>query len=599
MNENTKEIKNRILGEQVRILFSLSKNALLTTFLVGIFVCLVLLPIFEKTKLYIWFITLCVIISLRYLLTLFYEKHKTKNISNSNWLKLFAIGSTLTGFMWGIASTIFFPVENPFYQPMICIMVLGMTAGAVPFLSSVPLIYILFSLPSLLPFAFYMIYLKGNTYTILGFSTLLYVIMNVISSLRVGNTISSNIKMSMEKGFLIEDLKIAKSEAEKANKAKSVFISSISHELRTPLNAILGYSQLLENSTENLSADIKDDIQEINHAGTHLLDLIDDVLDLSKIEAGLLELDIKSIDIGNVIHKCKTLITPTAQKEGIQVEVINKSKTPLIINADLAKIRQVILNILSNAIKYNRLKGRVTIILSKNHDNLVKIAITDTGKGISEQNIKDVFTPFNRLGIENSTIPGTGLGLAISKKLVNLMNGEISVTSKEGIGTTFLLTFSSSDGEDLVSPETKIINAGEIITGMKESYSLLYIEDNQTNIKLLEKVLKKLRPSVTYFYAETGYEGLKFAEELEPDVILCDIQLPDITGFEIAKQLKTNPKFKDTAIIALSAEANKEIIERSLESGFFSYQTKPFQINNLLDTLDKASKKSDSPGKIM
>lgn len=591
MEHNKDRVTNHIRQKQANMLFSLSRNALLTTLLVGIFVCIVLSPIFDLKNLYSWFSILSIILLFRYILTLFYEKMGTNNISSSNWIKLFAIGSTSTGFMWGIASTMFFPLQNPYYQPMICIMVVGMTAGAVPFLSSVPIIYVLFSLPALLPFTIYMIYLGGDTYLILGFATLIYVIMNIISSLRIGNTITSNIRMSMEKELLINDLKKAKSEAEKANSAKSVFISSISHELRTPLNAILGYSQLINSSTENLNADVKDDLNEINNAGIHLLDLIDDVLDLSKIEANLLELDIETINLEHIINKCIALVTPTAQTEGIQIDFINKNKLPLFIKADNAKIRQVILNILSNAIKYNKLKGRVTIILSRNHDEFVKIAITDTGKGISENNLKYVFTPFNRLGIENTKISGTGLGMAISKKLVNLMNGEINVTSEEGAGTTFILKFAATEPKKISDLEIKSTNTEEYIKESSKKYSILYIEDNETNIKLLKKILQKLRPAVTFFSAETGYEGLKFAEELEPDIILCDIQLPDISGFEIAKQLKENPKFSNTLIIALSAEANKEIIDHSLESGFDNYQTKPFQINNLLSTLDKASKK--------
>ncbi len=590
MNNNKAELKNHIRKEQARILFSLSRNALLTTFLVGIFALLVLSPIFQMKNLTIWFSALSIIIAIRFIITLLYEKIGIERVKSITWIRLFAIGSTLTGLMWGIASTIFFPIEYPKYQPMVCIMVVGMTAGAVPFLSSVPLIYILFSLPALLPFAFYMIYLGDNTFTLLGVSTLLYVFMNVVSSLRIGNTISSNIKMSIERGLLIEDMEKAKKDAEKANNAKSVFISSISHELRTPLNAILGYSQLLSNSSEDLNSEIEDGLNEINNAGTHLLDLIDDVLDLSKIEADLLKLDIKAINISSVINKCMAIINPNIQKEGIKLEIINSSQSDLYINADEAKFRQIILNILSNAIKYNSRRGRITIFISLNQNKKVKIAITDTGQGIAPQNMDKIFTPFDRLGTESTIVPGTGLGLTISKKLVNLMNGEIDVTSQEGVGTTFTLLFPAVESEIPKSADTAIINVEQAIKDTKKTYSILYIEDNETNIKLLAKILKKFRPSVKFFSATTGYEGISFAKELEPDIILCDIQLPDISGFEIARELRNFPQFKNVSIIALSAEANKEIIEKSLEAGFNSYQTKPFQISNLLNTLDKDSK---------
>lgn len=590
MKENTNKPYNQIRDEQARLLFSLNRNGLLTTTLVGIFACIVLSPIFEWKKLFTWYTFLLIILLFRYFLTIAYESIGTDKIKSTYWIVLFAIGSSFTGLMWGIASTIFFPLDYPLYQPMICIMVVGMTAGAVPFLSSVPIVYILFSSFALIPFSIYMISLGGKTYAILGFSTILYIVMNIISSLKVGKTISSNISMNIERGLLIEDMKQAKREAEEANNAKSVFISSISHELRTPLNAILGYSQLLNNSSEDLNSEVEEGLHEINNAGTHLLDLIDDVLDLSKIEANLLQLDIKVINVLSVINKCKAIITPNIQNEGIHLEIINHSKSDLYINADEAKFRQVILNVLSNAIKYNKRKGRITILISMDQESRIKIAITDTGQGIAAKNLDNIFTPFNRLGTEKTTIPGTGLGLAISKKLVNLMDGEISVSSQEGVGTTFTLLFSSVEPEIEKRNDTAIINVEQAIKDENKSYSVLYIEDNEINIRLLSKILKKFRPSVTFFSATTGYEGINYAKELTPDIILCDIQLPDISGFEIARELRSLSLFKNTSIIALSAEANKEIIEKSLNAGFNSYQTKPFQISSLLSTLDKDSK---------
>lgn len=591
-NDNKAEIdfniRDKIREEQVRLLFSLSKNGLLTTILIGIFVYIVFSPIFSHLLLFKWLSSLSILVFLRYVLILIYDKY-LKKIKNIHWLQLFGFGSTITGLMWGIATIIFFPIERPLYQPLICILVVGMTAGAVPFLSAVPLIYILFSLPALLPFAFFMFHLNGNTYTVLGISTLVYVFMNVVSSLRIGNTIVSNIKMNIERGLLIEDLQKAKCEAENADKAKSVFVSSMSHELRTPLNAILGYSQLLNSYTNDLSQEMKDEIKEINTAGNHLLDLIDDILDLSKIEANLLKLDIITVNLVNILEKCIAIISPTANKQNINIKIINNANTPIFVMADKGKIRQILLNILSNAVKYNKLKGSITITLTKDNEN-AKIAIADTGKGIPEKKIKDLFTPFNRLGIENTNLPGTGLGLVISQKLINLMNGTIEVTSKEGIGSSFNLILPLSHSTPKISSNTEIMSFGEILPNNNATYSILYIEDNETNIKLLEKILKKLRPSVTFYSAETGQDGIKLAEKLEPDIILCDIQLPDISGFEVARDLKLNSKFQKTPIIALSADANIDIIKKGLTTGFTNYQTKPFQINKLLNSLDEVIK---------
>ncbi len=381
-----------------------------------------------------------------------------------------------------------------------------------------------------------------------------------------------------------EKLSRAKIRAEKANQAKSIFLASMSHELRTPLNAILGFTQLLE--TKSLNIDGNDlnrtYLSRIMHSGRHLLGLIDEILDLAKIETGGMSLSIEAIDICPLVMDTIEFVQPMAMSHKVAI-IPEKPEKPIYINADRTRFSQVILNLLTNAVKYNIPHGKV-MISCKISDNILRLNVEDTGPGIEKDKIDQLFDPFNRLGAETSNIEGTGIGLTITKKLVEMMKGSIGVESSPGTGTKFFIEFT------LAPPPVKMADKsrrnqpdGFKLTGQ---HTLLYIEDNMINQQLVVAILTD-HPNITLLTAETALQGIKTAVIRQPDLILMDIGLPDMTGFEAFEVLKTKKETKHIPVVGLSADAMPLDIKKAMNAGFADYLTKPINLGKFYKVITK------------
>lgn len=395
-----------------------------------------------------------------------------------------------------------------------------------------------------------------------------------------------------------EHLAKAHQEAVRANKAKSEFLSTMSHELRTPLNAILGFAQLMEgDSNDPLSPSQADNLAQILRAGWHLLNLINEVLDVARIEAGKMTVNLEEILLGDVVAECLSLVLPLAAERAIQVQNLVRTYRPSYVQADMMRFKQILLNFLSNAVKYNCEGGKIVVACERVPSGRLRISVSDTGAGIPPDRIEQLFTPFNRLGAERTLTQGTGIGLAVAKRLAELMGGEIGVSSEPGKGSTFWI-----DLFELFPSEEKLANAhvpksgdaGEMVvscfgencvTGKK---ALLYIEDNLANRDLVGQILQQLRPCVRMEQADTAEQGLEMAVTNPPDLILMDIHLPGISGQDALGLMREFDSLRHVPVIAISADASPGKIESGLASGFFDYLPKPIDVFQFLKSIDRA-----------
>ena len=389
------------------------------------------------------------------------------------------------------------------------------------------------------------------------------------------------------------ELEKAKAIAEKANLAKSDFLSSMSHELRSPLNAILGFAQLIESDTPAPTPSQKANIDQILHAGWYLLELINDILDLAVIESGRLSLSLESVSLPEVMLECQAMIEPLAQKRGISM-TFPKFAQPCFIKADRTRLKQVLINLLSNAIKYNQTGGRVSVDCSLGTPERVRISVRDTGAGLSPEKLAQLFQSFNRLGQESGGEEGTGIGLVVSKRLMELMLGMIGVTSTVGTGSVFWIELVADVDPHLELGDAESVNAAQtaVHTGPRPRL-LLYVEDNPANLKLIEQLIAR-RPDMRLLTAQNGTDGINLARGYLPDVILMDINLPGISGIEAMRLIHLDPITAHIPVVALSANAIPRDIEKGLEAGFFRYLTKPIKVNEFLETLNVALEHAES-----
>jgi PAS domain S-box-containing protein len=377
----------------------------------------------------------------------------------------------------------------------------------------------------------------------------------------------------------------AKGVAEDATKAKSLFLTSMSHELRTPMNGILGFADLL-------SAEVFGPLNEkqrefcgyIKTSGEHLLSLMEDVLELSKVEAGKVSIEVEPTDVGTVIAAVTATLEPTAKKNGITVENEAKKVALPMVLADITRLNQCLINLGSNAIKYNRVGGHVRFCAEKIGSSKLRLYVRDTGHGIAEGNKSDIFMPFNRLGAERSNVEGTGIGLTLTKKLVEAMGGEIDFSSELGVGSSFWIDLPISLSSESTKDVAMTSDGRADIPQIDRKICVLYVEDNEQNVVLMRNYLSLLK-NVELVIANDGRQGLEAAIAQKPDLIILDINLPEMSGAEVLMELRAKPAFDATPIVALTANAMKDGSQRALSAGFDSYLTKPARLNDIMNLL--------------
>ena len=407
------------------------------------------------------------------------------------------------------------------------------------------------------------------------------------------------------------ELANANEEARSANQAKSAFLSSMSHELRTPLNAILGFAQIL--TSDVLPSTLEQKKEFANHilkSGRHLLTLINEILDLAKVESGTISLSMEPVTLSDALFECRTMIDPIAATR--RVRVLFPDVDGAVVMADRTRLKQVMLNLLSNAVKYNREDGVVVVGCEQPRPDRLRLSVQDTGHGLSQEQLAGLFQPFNRLGQEGGAQEGTGIGLVVTKRLVELMGGEIGVSSSPGVGSVFWIELASTAPlKSAISPAMNVAMNGAKSAApgagaaqpaqapatepdAAEPHLLLYVEDNPANLRLVEEIVA-FRRDLRLLAAPDGHLGLQLARAHRPQAILMDLNLPGMSGFEVLKQLRTDPETAAIPVIALTANAMPRDVERGLAAGFHRYLTKPIDIDKFTEAINSTLARRGGP----
>lgn len=422
----------------------------------------------------------------------------------------------------------------------------------------------------------------------------------IIGFLLIGTDNTARKQVEAERERLDQELReknlalgAARLAAEKANLAKSEFLSSMSHELRSPLNAILGFAQLMGSDVPPPSRPQRERIEYILNAGWHLLTLINDILDLAKVESGQLPLSIEPVSLGEVFVECEAMVAPETRALDIQL-TFPPLANPCFLLADRTRLKQVLLNLISNAVKYNVRGGRVDVDVAETAPGRLRVSVRDTGEGLSPSQVSHLFEAFNRLGRERGTVEGTGIGLVVAQRLVELMGGQIGADSTVGVGSVFWFELAQcSELQHTFDPVAAEAFARQNVVPGVRRQSVLYVEDNPANMVLVEQIIGR-HTDLKLLTATNATTGIAIARSELPDVILMDINLPDFSGFEALRMLKQESATAGIPVIAISAYAMSPDVEMGLKAGFFKYLTKPLNISEFQKALELALSVADS-----
>ena len=580
-------IEARLLVEQVRLLYAQTTGGLIASAIGAGGLVAVLWDMVARTQLLAWLGLMCFVLAARVALIKLYRHAAPAPEAARSWRAWFALAIAATGLLWGAALVMFFPGAPGLQQIYVAILVVTMAAGGLVMFAPAFFIYAIFVAGALGPFAVW-IFFQGTEFIILGAFATALVAMLLVGARRVHEVLMTSLRLRYETESLTDKLFRAKEEAEHANHAKSDFLSRMSHELRTPMNAILGFAQLLDHDVADDPRDAERgaNVQHILKAGHHLMGLIDDVLELSRIDTGGISLSLDRCAPRAAIEASLSLIRAPAYARGVRVTDRAAGRALPDLKTDSARLRQILVNLLSNAVKYNRDGGTVTVDAETVDGDMLRISIRDTGPGIPLDRQKDLFQPFNRLGAETSGIEGTGIGLTIARRLAEVLGGHLGFESAPGQGSTFWVDLPLAAPGDVV-PQTNPDGdpaSNEAVLGRLAGLTVLCVEDNPANLRLIEALIARV-PDTTLLTSEDAKGGLDMARTRDPDVILMDINLPGMDGFEALAELKADPATAAIPVIALSANAMPADIERGRAAGFVRYLTKPINLDELLAAL--------------
>jgi signal transduction histidine kinase len=377
-----------------------------------------------------------------------------------------------------------------------------------------------------------------------------------------------------------EAVRLAKEEAQRANEAKNRFLSHLSHELRTPLAAIMGFAELVQR--RGGSDDQREWAGHIVQGGHHLLALVNELLEISRIDAGKMTFAIERVEIGPTVDAVLSLAAPLAAERGVRLERGAGGARDRAVLADPLRLKQILLNLVSNAIKYNRESGSVTVSIDDAEQGMVRVAVADTGQGMAPDTLDKLYHPFERLGAELGPIEGSGLGLVVTKGLVEAMHGRLHVESEVGAGTTFAVELPAADAADQPTELTPALTPNHSTVGR-----ILYIEDNRTNLQIVDSILADLRPGLALQTAMEGATGAALAEKRPPDLLLLDLNLPDMPGEDVLLRLRAHASTANVPILILSADSTSQNVTRLLGTGADAYLTKPLDVPRFLETIDQ------------
>ena len=553
-----------------------------------------------------WFVALTLVTLARGVL---YLLRKTRQLrSEKRAQQLYLLAFIVNGSIWG-ASVGFLDHVELAQKLTILLIIVGISAGGGS--SSVASLraFVIYLSVILLPLFIWLLTQTDSAYKVTSITVVLYVFMLTAIARNFNRQYFKTLELQEQKatlanglsqvnerlGLEIEerrkmevDLLKAKLRAEKASRSKSIFLSHLSHELRTPLNSILGFSEML-GLDQSLKTQHQNQIQHIQRSGQHLLDLVNDVLDLATIDSGKLSLHVRGIELSTILRECELIITTLVKDKGIRLVADYSEIDGLLMELDPKRLKQVVLNLLSNGVKYNKPGGKVRISACVEGRRL-QIKVEDNGQGISPEKMKDIFSPFDRIGQENSSIEGTGIGLTITKRLVEMMRGELSVESVEDVGTTFTICLPLQDVQINPVELPDVLEASAANDGQKRE-RLLLLEDNPVNQLMLTKQLEMLGYQVEY--VNNGKEGLEKIVKTHFDLIFTDCNMPEIDGYEFTRCLRDKEKItgEHCPVIAITADAYQETADRCLAAGMDAYLSKPVNIQTLKAVISRWLKK--------